>query len=130
MNTTELYGIYTGLYKKAETAAFSYIQHHPESLELHPTGDGSNPISYNLAMTTSFMAIVPRRREGESLRRHDGSEIGFIALNGTVLAGTLMVKGEEEWEMLKQCKSSLDEILEAVGLPLNAVEPKSESNKL
>jgi hypothetical protein len=67
-----------------------FIAVNPEQLALHATESGGLPISYNLAMTTSGMVILPRRAEGTMLRREDGSEIGFVALNGTTLGGTLM----------------------------------------
>lgn len=130
ISASELYETYIRLYQVAEAAVCNYIQNHPGSLNLHPTEGGSNPISYNLALTTSFMAICPRRQEGELLRRSDGSEIGSVALNGTLLAGTLMVKGVGEWETLKTSKSSFDGILEAAGIPQSAIDSQSEHNKL
>ncbi|KAI9663981.1 MAG: bifunctional AP-4-A phosphorylase/ADP sulfurylase [Bathelium mastoideum] len=129
-DAAELYKIYSRLYSAAEGAVHHYIKSNPGALGLHPTDDGSNPISYNLAMTTSFMAICPRRREGAVLHRSDGSEIGFVALNGTVLAGTLMVKGEEEWETLKKDKPRFDEVLGAIGIPTDAIDSQMEQNKL
>jgi len=51
------------------------------------------------------------------LRHDDGSEVGFVALNGTLLLGTLMVKAEEEWEMLKHDAARFDEVLAAIGIP-------------
>lgn len=51
------------------------------------------------------------------LRRKDGSEVDFVALNGTVLAGTLMVKSEEAFEMLKEDAGRLGSVLRGIGLP-------------
>lgn len=70
-------------------------------------------------MTTSMMMICPRRAEGSVLHRTDGSEAGFVALNGTVLAGTLMVKEEEQWDILRQGASALDSLLQAAGIPVS-----------
>jgi len=92
----------------------------PGTLELHDTEGGASPISYNLSLTTSAMAMVPRRAEGDSLRRPDGTEVGDVAFNGTLLAGTLMVKTEEEWGLLKNDPSHLDSILKAIGIPTEA----------
>lgn len=64
------------------------------------------------------------------LRRGDGSEVGNVELNGTILAGTLMVKAEEEWELLKQEPLKLDALLEAVGIPQNASGSPVDGNKL
>jgi ATP adenylyltransferase len=71
-------------------------------------------------MTTTAMAILPRRCEGSTLVRSDGSDIGFVALNGTALAGTLMVKYQEEWDVLRAQPEKLDQILGAIGLPTNS----------
>ena len=69
-------------------------------------------------MTISAMVICPRRREGNILQRDDGSDIGFVGLNGTILAGTLMVKHQEEWDVLRVEPKKLDTLLEAIGIPL------------
>lgn len=68
-------------------------------------------------MTTSTMAIVPRRREGAAIKNSQGVEVGSVALNGTLLAGTLMVKLEDEWNTLRNDGLQLDEILTAIGIP-------------
>jgi ATP adenylyltransferase len=88
---SDMLSIYNELYKAAKEAVDAFIATNPEQLALHPVDGGDSPISYNLAMTTSGMAILPRRSEGTMLRRDDGSDIGFVALNGTTLGGTMMV---------------------------------------
>lgn len=113
-----LYSAYTKLYEAAAAAVRSYISSNKNSgLELHPSEGGSSPISYNLAMTTSAMAIVPRRNEGAPIKNDEGVEVGSVALNGTLLAGTLMVKLEDEWNALRDDEMQLDDILTAVGIP-------------
>ncbi|KAG9950051.1 HIT-like protein, partial [Aureobasidium melanogenum] len=113
-----LYSTYNKLYEAAAAAVRSYISSNQNSgLELHPFEGGSSPISYNLAMTTSTMAIVPRRREGAAIKNSQGVEVGSVALNGTLLAGTLMVKLEDEWDTLRNDGLQLDEILTAIGIP-------------
>ena len=42
---------------------------------------------------------------------------GLVALNGTILAGTLMVKFEEEWNQLRENPWLLNEVLRIVGVP-------------
>ncbi|KAK3081296.1 hypothetical protein LTS18_008235 [Coniosporium uncinatum] len=117
----QLYRTYNGLYKASADAVREYIRKAtPGTLELHDTEGGASPISYNLSLTTSAMAMVPRRAEGDSLRRPDGTEVGDVAFNGTLLAGTLMVKTEEEWGLLKNDPSHLDSILKAIGIPTEA----------
>lgn len=117
------------LYEAAAAAVREYIKSHPGNLELHSTEGGSAPISYNLALTTSAMAICPRKRTGDVLRQDDGSEVGSVELNGTVLAGTLMVKAEREWELLKGDATKFDFLLAAVGIP-QSVSGTSDAIKL
>jgi ATP adenylyltransferase len=80
-------------------------------------------------MTTAGMVILPRRAEGTILRRDDGSEIGFVALNGTTLGGTMMVKQQDEWDMLRQETGLLDRILHAIGIP-KLPSPKAGSSNI
>jgi ATP adenylyltransferase len=51
------------------------------------------------------------------LRREDGSDIGFVSLNGTTLGGTMMVKHQEEWDLLRSKPEMLDSILSGIGFP-------------
>jgi ATP adenylyltransferase len=68
-------------------------------------------------MTTSGMVLLPRKSEGTMLRHEDGTEIGFVALNGTTLAGTMLVKNQGEWDTLRSQPEKLDSILAAIGIP-------------
>jgi ATP adenylyltransferase len=74
-------------------------------------------ISYNLGLTDQGMVLCPRVSEGLGLVNHNGQLTGPIALNGTILGGTLLVKSEEEWDTLQQDQSQLSDILQAIGLP-------------
>jgi ATP adenylyltransferase len=114
-----LHKVYHGLHELAAAAVRSHIESRQDDLELHPSEGGSSLISYNLAMTTTRMAIVPRRKETAILRDTYGKEIGSVSLNGTILAGTLMVKLEEEWNQLRENPSQLDRVLETIGLPVH-----------
>jgi ATP adenylyltransferase len=113
----QLLGIYHELYSLAKATVDEFIAREPSAFALHPTGNGDSPISYNMGMTTEGMVIVPRRSEGTMLKRPDGSEIGFVALNGTTLGGTMMVKHQEEWDVLRSQRSKLDSILDTIGIP-------------
>lgn len=73
-------------------------------------------ISYNLAMTESAMMICPRRSETAYLSQKEGVGAGKIALNGTILAGTLMVKQESEWEELRNEPQKIELLLADVGV--------------
>lgn len=86
-------------------------------LEYHSTTDGDLPISYNLGMTRDLMVIIPRRSEGRTVQRKDGSDIEYVGLNGTLLAGTLLVKNEELFDLLQADTTKIAEVLEAAGIP-------------
>lgn len=109
--------MYTELYNHAKDAVDTFIAKTPSEFALHPTDGGDSPISYNLAMTTEGMVVLPRRSEGTMLNRPDSSEIGFVALNGTTLGGTMMVKHQEEWDVLRFERGKLDSILNDIGIP-------------
>ncbi|KAH6620384.1 Ap4A phosphorylase-like protein II [Boeremia exigua] len=121
----QLLGIYDELYGLAKDAVNDFIAKNPSAFALHPTEGGDSPISYNMAMTTAGMVILPRRSEGTMLKRPDGSEIGFVALNGTTLGGTMMVKHQEEWDVLRSQRGKLESILNAVGIPKDSDTYKS-----
>ncbi|RMZ72115.1 bis(5 -nucleosyl)-tetraphosphatase [Pyrenophora seminiperda CCB06] len=122
----DLLAIYKELYAAAKQAVENFIVSHPDDqFALHPVDKGDLPISYNLGMTTTGMVVLPRRAEGTMLRRDDGSEIGFVALNGTTLAGTMMVKHKDEWDMLRDNPRLLDSILMAIGIPRAAAAAPS-----
>lgn len=77
-------------------------------------------ISYNLAMTITTIAICPRTSESGRLTEATSDEdhsSGVVALNGTILAGTLMVKTKSEWDQLRQIPEQLRELLRSVGVP-------------
>jgi ATP adenylyltransferase len=73
-------------------------------------------------MTESTMMICPRKNTSahisvDDATRKDVAEAGIVELNGTVLAGTLMVKAEAEWNELRRTPDSLARVLEAIGYP-------------
>ncbi|KAK0109891.1 hypothetical protein ONS95_002563 [Cadophora gregata] len=76
-----------------------------------------SPISYNLGFTVRAIVLCPRISEGLKIQASSGDAIGPIALNGTVLGGTLLVKSEEEWNVLQKDESKLINILAAIGVP-------------
>lgn len=123
-----LHGIYLSLYRAAVAAAAT-AEGKPHDHDPHQT-DGEAVISHNLAMTESAMMICPRRNESASIslgKRGVGAgddevaEAGVIALNGTILAGTLMVKAEAEWNELRRNPEVLGSVLAAIGYPAEAV---------
>lgn len=104
------------------TAALSAISHpyevtdsvaYDESVQIEQ--DGQTTFSYNLAMTTGRMAICPRKAEAASVPGAGADSL--VAINGTILGGTLMVKNEQHWDALKANPHTLDDILQTIAFP-------------
>lgn len=112
-----MYQIYSELYDASLEAVKRFLESHPQELQLHSTENDALPISYNLAMTTEGMVICPRRSDGKKIERPDGSVIDTASLNGTVLGGTMMVKNEELFNLLKNDSSKVASLLNSIGLP-------------
>lgn len=128
----QLYDRYRVLYETAVEACRAYVETHPDEHVLvveGDRGDHSAVIGYNLAMTTSTMVICPRRSEGGVLNagklQGSSKSVGPVAINGTILAGTLMVRTEEEWCEFRRDESHLYDLLRAVGIPIEHGPSKS-----
>lgn len=78
--------------------------------------NGKATFSYNLALTTNIMAIMPRRSESSSIPDVLDSS---VAINGTILAGTMMVKAEDEWDRLREKPELVNRIFHDIGFPSN-----------
>ena len=109
-------------YTMLMTAALSAIRHsdeagdtiaYDESVQIER--NGQTTFSYNLAMTTDRMAICPRRAEAAPVPGAGGDS--SVAINGTILGGTLMVKDEREWNALKNDPHAVDAILQTIAFP-------------
>ncbi|KAJ5218179.1 ATP adenylyltransferase C-terminal [Penicillium cinerascens] len=108
-----LHNIYISLYRAAVSAA---------GVRNTTATSGPANISYNLAMTLSTMMIVPRKAETAHVpvdieKAGDIVDPGVVSLNGTILAGTLMVKAEAEWDVLRDQPEVLVKMLRDVGFP-------------
>lgn len=125
-STADLYGIYMKLYEACAASVETFIGANPDRLERHSTEEGNLPISYNLGMTKECMIICPRRSEGKMISRDDGSDVDFVALNGTVLGGTLMVKNEELWHLIQKDPKRLEMVLKEIGVPAEPVVSNKE----
>lgn len=111
-----LHAMYLSLYRAAVKAAKGPEEIAGDDL----AADGEAAISYNLALTDSTMIICPRRNENAQIPVESGvddpvSEPGIVALNGTILAGTLMVKAEAEWNELRRNQGNLTDVLSTIG---------------
>jgi len=111
--STTLYSRYVLLMNAALSAA--RFPHQPLVQDMPIEKNGQTVFSYNLAMTTDRMAICPRRSEAAAIPT--AGPDSSVALNGTILAGTLMVKRETEWDILRQSPCLLDDMLSVIGYP-------------
>lgn len=125
MSSADLYAVYSRVYTKACQAA---AQDAGSKIEAVPT-TGEALISYNMAITKDTLVICPRKQEGSQIKSSDGREtVGSLALNGTVLAGTALVKNEAEWEALKKSPEQLSAVLNSIGISRG--ESEDGQNKL
>jgi sulfate adenylyltransferase (ADP) / ATP adenylyltransferase len=118
-SSEQLHDIYAALYRKAIDANGGSIA----NLDYSP--GGRSLISYNLGFTDRVMVLCPRSSEGTKITGKGGDLIGPVALNGTLLGGTLLVKNEEEWDAIRDDKAKLEYILQKIGISPNA-QPNEE----
>jgi len=105
MDGKQLREVYLQLYRKA-----------CESAGLSGGADrGQARVSYNLAMTSTVMVVMPRVAEGGIVTDGD-EEVGRLALNGTVLAGTALVKTQREWDVLRGDPGQVGRVLGRIGV--------------
>ena len=112
----ELHHRYSALYRKAVEAVDAFSPPDGDSEGRRRNDPSAAAISYNLAMTLEKMAICPRRSESAQVPSSEGD--GDVALNGTLLAGTLMVKDEGEYKNLQKDKGLLNSVLKTIGIPV------------
>lgn len=124
-----LHEIYMRLHQTSMKAMDDYIRQNSNDDKIDNEGSASAQ-SYNMGMTASGMVICPRLAEGRAVLNKAGGDAGFVALNGTMLAGTLMVKKEEERTYMTSDNTILDKILQDVGVPSNAVGPTPGTVKI
>lgn len=82
------------------------------------------PFSYNMAFMDKLMVILPRTSSGSEIEGEDGEENGYVELNGTALAGTLLVKERDVYERFEGEKGEklLEKVLGGIGVPLDALK--------
>ncbi|CAI6097826.1 unnamed protein product [Clonostachys chloroleuca] len=116
MSGEELHQTYLRLYRRACRAVAVHAGDSTAAAQDAPS-QGETLISYNMGMTKNTMAIAPRLAEGAKIVGPDGQNLGFAALNGTVLAGTALVKNKVEWEAMIKDAKGLHDVLKAIGIP-------------
>lgn len=114
MGPGELRAVYLRLYNKACAAVGA--GNGPSEDDLSRPDGVKAAISYNMAMTRTAMVVCPRTSEGSAVVDKQGKEVGKIALNGTVLAGTALVKSQSEWDALRADPAQLWDILGKIGV--------------
>lgn len=114
MPKEELHAIYLRLYQQACRAVAAFTK--DPGPEEAPT-KGEARISYNMAMTKDTLVICPRLAEGANILGGDGSLLGSLSFNGTVLAGTALAKNELEWETLHKDPEGFLNVLKSIGIP-------------
>ncbi|KAF7852914.1 hypothetical protein EAF04_010853 [Stromatinia cepivora] len=107
----------------------TYIELHQKACQLmeltSPVNHkGGSPISYNLGLTDKSMVLCPRTAEGLAIKDANGNIMGSVALNGTLLAGTLLVKSETEWNAVRKDEEILLDVLKIIGIPTNTIDPQ------
>jgi ATP adenylyltransferase len=116
MTPEALRAAYLRLYRHA-CAAVAAFTHKPEIAEgAEKQTAGEAKISYNLAMTRHALIVCPRLAEGGPIW-DNGEVIGKLSMNGTVLAGTALVKNQVEWDALRNDPNELLQVLVAIGVP-------------
>ncbi|KAH7329417.1 alpha-galactosidase [Stachybotrys elegans] len=117
ISSADLYAAYLRVYRRACRA----MSAHMGAAETDEApAKGESRISYNMAMTRSTIVVCPRVTEGANIVSTEGVALGSLALNGTLLAGTALVKNELEWEALKRDPEGLLRVLKAIGIPVQA----------
>ncbi|KAI1335699.1 ATP adenylyltransferase-domain-containing protein [Xylariaceae sp. FL0016] len=116
MTPRERHDTYVELYKQAVRASQGNSSSPGGLEERDVPGVGEAKISYNFAMTKTSMALCPRVAEGSTIQDDKGKDIGVVSLNGTVLAGTALVKNEAEWDVLRANPAMLLDVLKQIGI--------------
>jgi ATP adenylyltransferase len=122
----EIHRAYLALFGEALEATKAFAAQHPERDDIFTAfGEDAAPISYNMAMTRSTLVICPRIAEGAAISTPGGQVAGKLSLNGTVLAGTALVKSESEWDALRLDEAgatTLATVLSKIGIPNGAAD--------
>lgn len=132
----ELHQTYLSLYNQAKESIRAFTASNNgdtptqenEGSEASDLSDSPAEICYNLALTTEGMVICPRLSGGATVEIESGNvDAGFDRLqhkhsvvwefNGSVLAGTLLVKSKVEFDALLESPDLMSKALGAIGVP-------------
>lgn len=116
MDASQLHSTYLDMYQKG-CRVEATITRHPKH-ESEPPLDGPSRISYNLAMTKDTMVLLPRLSDKFHLQDAEGKPLGIkLSVNGTILAGTVLVKEERDYQTIQKFPGALMRGLERIGVP-------------
>lgn len=116
MDADALYSAYLDMYQEGCIAEALTTRHPRHSNEHH--ADGTPRISYNLAMTKDTMVLLPRTSDKIHLQDDDGKPLGIkLSVNGTILAGTVLVKEEHDYKTIQNLPGALKRGLQQIGIP-------------
>lgn len=128
MEPADLHATYLRLYRRACRGVARHMGEPAaeEQVDEEAVGQqaGEALVSYNMAMTRGSLVIAPRLAEGATICSHEGDVIGNLALNGTVLAGTALVKSELEWDALVRSEEGLQAVLKGIGISSDEIEER------
>ena len=124
----ELREKYLGLYRRACVAVAELLGREEIAHGAETQTSGEARISYNLAMTRHALIVCPRLAEGGPVWE-GGEVVGKVSLNGTVLAGTALVKNLAEWDSLRHDPDGLLQVLKVIGVPKRYEEKVIEETR-
>lgn len=108
---SQLHATYLDLYRRACVALGN-----PDETT---ATSGEARISYNLAMTSHSLVVCPRVQGDVDMPMPalPHGQRSRLFINGAVLAGTVLVKSEAEWDSLVRYPGLLKSSLEKIGVP-------------
>ncbi|RSL40117.1 hypothetical protein CEP53_013580 [Fusarium sp. AF-6] len=116
MDSDQLHRTYLDMYQKG-CMVEATVTLHPKH-EIEPPLEGPSRISYNLAMTKDTMVLLPRLSDKIHLEDAEGKPLGVkLSVNGTILAGTVLVKEEHDYRVIQKFPRALKRGLERIGVP-------------
>ncbi|RSM17790.1 hypothetical protein CDV31_003397 [Fusarium ambrosium] len=116
MDSDQLHRTYLDMYQKG-CMVEATVTLHPKH-EIEPPLEGPSRISYNLAMTKDTMVLLPRLSDKIHLEDAEEKPLGVkLSVNGTILAGTVLVKEEHDYRVIQKFPRALKRGLERIGVP-------------
>lgn len=125
---SQLHKTYLALLEVAKQAVSLYLSPDPDAEDIDADKDLPEteevPFSYNMAFMDRLMVTLPRISSGSAIENDNEKGKGYVELNGTVLAGTLLVKEKEVYDKFEGDEGTrlLEEVLGGIGIPVGALQ--------